>query len=61
MLVAGISNAVLVSAHPGYHDGGLHSLAVTLDQGVYHYWGWGQNDYGQVGNENWGQNWGQVS
>jgi hypothetical protein len=53
MLVAGISNAVLVSAQESYDDFpslGHHSMAVTLDQGVYHYWAWGDNTYGEVGN-----------
>jgi len=54
MLVAGISNAVLVSAsvmdNLGQPSAAYHSMAVTLDQGAYHYWGWGENDYGQVGN-----------
>jgi alpha-tubulin suppressor-like RCC1 family protein len=44
--VSGISNAVLVSAHPD----GLHSLAVTVNQGTNQYYGWGYNYYGQVGN-----------
>ena len=46
MLVAGISNVVLVSAHPD----GEHSLAVTVNQGTYQYYAWGANDRGQVGN-----------
>jgi alpha-tubulin suppressor-like RCC1 family protein len=44
--VGGISNAVLVSAHPK----GSHSLAMTVDQGTNRYWGWGYNVLGQVGN-----------
>jgi alpha-tubulin suppressor-like RCC1 family protein len=37
--------------------GGVHSLAMTLDpvdgtgQMTNHYWGWGDNTYGQVGND----------
>jgi alpha-tubulin suppressor-like RCC1 family protein len=46
MLVPGIGNAVLVSAQPS----GTHSLAMTVDQGTNHYWGWGRNWYGEVGN-----------
>lgn len=51
-LVAGISNAVLVSASLISLDrrGAFHSLAMTVDQGTNRYWGWGENDYGQVGN-----------
>ncbi len=55
MLVAGISNAVLVSAPPVYfdlydaHPGG-HCMALTVDQGTNHVWGWGENANGQVGN-----------
>lgn len=45
-LVAGISNAVLVSAH----SSGEHSLAMTVDHGTNRYWGWGLNYSGQVGN-----------
>ncbi|MGA2138024.1 MAG: hypothetical protein ABSH14_04100 [Verrucomicrobiia bacterium] len=45
-LVAGISNAVLVSAHPD----GTHSVAMTISNGVYQYWAWGDNANGQVGN-----------
>jgi alpha-tubulin suppressor-like RCC1 family protein len=44
--VTGISNAVLVSAHPR----GQHSLAVTVNQGTNQYYGWGYNSDGQVGN-----------
>jgi alpha-tubulin suppressor-like RCC1 family protein len=44
--VAGISNAVLVSAHPS----GSHSLAMTVDQGTNRYWAWGWNIVGEVGN-----------
>lgn len=29
---------------------------MTLDQGSYHYWGWGRNDEGQVGNGTNGNN-----
>jgi hypothetical protein len=66
MLVAGISNAVLVSApraddelvvtnftddgQPYPYPGGMHSLVMTVDQGTNHYWGFGDNTYGQVGN-----------
>jgi alpha-tubulin suppressor-like RCC1 family protein len=44
--VGGISNAVLVSAHPK----GSHSLAMTVDGGTNRFWGWGYNVLGQVGN-----------
>jgi hypothetical protein len=44
--VAGISNVVLVSAHPD----GYHSLAATVDHGTNRYWGWGYNCNVQVGN-----------
>jgi alpha-tubulin suppressor-like RCC1 family protein len=47
MAVAGISNAVLVSAPP--QETGRHSLAVTIEQGVNQYWAWGNSYYGQVG------------
>jgi len=30
--------------------GGVHAMAMTLDQGTNHFWGWGDNTYGQVGN-----------
>ena len=55
MLVASISNAVLVSASVGQNSGegvggAYHSMAMSVDQGTNHYWGWGENDYGQVGN-----------
>jgi len=43
--VVGISNAVLVSAHPY----GYHSLAVTVNQGTNQYYGWGDNSEGDVG------------
>jgi len=46
IVVAGISNAVLVGANPS----GSHSLAVTVDQGTNRYWAWGFNVDGQVGN-----------
>ncbi len=46
ILVAGISNAVLVSAHPD----GKHSLAVTVNQGTNQYYGWGFSFDGQTGN-----------
>lgn len=52
IVVAGISNAVLVSAHPS----GTHSLAVTIDQGTNRYWGWGDSSNGQVGNGTTGAN-----
>ncbi len=29
---------------------GYHSFAMTVDGGTNHYWGWGDNYYGQVGN-----------
>ncbi len=44
--VAGVSNAVLVSAH----SQGSHSLAITVNQGTNQYYGWGANSEGQVGN-----------
>jgi len=72
MLVAGVSNAVWVSAartddgiismnftyngHTYYYAGGVHAMAMTLDpvdgssQMTNHYWSWGDNSYGQVGN-----------
>jgi alpha-tubulin suppressor-like RCC1 family protein len=62
MLVTGISNAVWVSAPRSddslgtlhstnlNYSGGVHSLVVTVDQGTNHFWGWGDNSYGQVGN-----------
>lgn len=62
MLVTGISNAVWVSAPrsddaviqtntaAGIYSGGVHSLVMTVDQGTNHYWGFGDNTYGQVGN-----------
>jgi hypothetical protein len=74
MLVAGISNAVLVSAprvgdgvcgdnigdfcvdyvdgqgHSHGYEGGAHVVAMTVDQGTNHYWGWGDNADGEVGN-----------
>jgi alpha-tubulin suppressor-like RCC1 family protein len=49
--VAGISNAVWVSA-PRSNDGrtgGRHTLVMTLDQGTSHYWGFGDNTVGEVG------------
>jgi alpha-tubulin suppressor-like RCC1 family protein len=45
VLVAGITNAVLVAASPD----GTHSLAMTVDQGTNHFWGWGNSTDGQVG------------
>ena len=81
MLVAGISNAVWVSAprsddgicgeagaqvpicvyypYPGRPEyvGGVHAMAMTLDpvdgtgQMTNRYWGWGDNTFGQVGND----------
>jgi alpha-tubulin suppressor-like RCC1 family protein len=53
MLVAGISNVVWASApraNDPYNNGGLHSLVMTLDQGTNHYWGWGDNTEGEIGN-----------
>ena len=45
LLVAGISNAVVVSAHPD----GYHVLAVTVNGGTNQYYGWGDNFDGAVG------------
>jgi len=42
--VSGISNVVLVTA------GGAHAMAMTTQGGTNQYYGWGANDYGQVGN-----------
>jgi len=53
MVVAGISNVVLVSAQiasDGTFSAGIHSMAMTVDQGTNHYRGWGDNTFGQVGN-----------
>jgi hypothetical protein len=57
MLVAGISNAVWVSAPVSVCDeeGNCdyprqHSMAMTVDQGTNHYWGWGDLTFGAVGN-----------
>lgn len=50
--VAGISNAVLVSASiidPDRRET-YHSMAMTVDQGTNHYWGWGDLHFGAVGN-----------
>jgi len=52
MLVPGISNAVAVSAHPSNY----HALALTVDHGTNRYWGWGYNQYGEVGNGTSGNN-----
>jgi hypothetical protein len=52
VLVAGISNVVLISApktDDGGNGGGMHSLAMTVDGGTNRYWGWGDNTWGQVG------------
>jgi alpha-tubulin suppressor-like RCC1 family protein len=46
MLVGGISNVVRVSAS----NTGSHSMAMTVDQGTEHVWGWGYNYDGEVGN-----------
>jgi uncharacterized repeat protein (TIGR03803 family) len=43
--VTGLSNAVLVSAHPD----GTHCLAVAVNQGTNQYYAWGANYEGQVG------------
>jgi uncharacterized repeat protein (TIGR03803 family) len=43
--VPGISNVAFVSAHPL----GNHCLATTRDQGTEHFWGWGNNSDGEVG------------
>jgi hypothetical protein len=48
MLVSGVSNVVLVSANPN----GLHAMAMTVDQGTNHYWGWGDNGDGEIGTTN---------
>jgi len=29
--------------------GGVHVVAMTVDGGTNHYWGWGDNTYGQIG------------
>jgi len=51
MLVAGVSNVVRVSASLELgNPGGPHSLAMTVDQGTNHYWAWGYNYDGEVGN-----------
>ena len=57
LLVAGISNVVSVStpvSGDGGNDygdvGGAHVVAMTVDQGTNHYWGWGDNNAGEVGN-----------
>jgi alpha-tubulin suppressor-like RCC1 family protein len=49
MLATGISNVVRVSASLLYAFG-PHSMAMTVDQGTNHFWGWGYNYSGQVGN-----------
>ncbi len=61
MLVAGITNVVWVSA-PRSDDGlgnvfttnayfgGVHAMAMTVNQGTNQYWGWGDNSYGSIGN-----------
>jgi hypothetical protein len=55
MLVAGISNVVLVSASDDASQINKHSLAMTVDGGTNHYWAWGGNYFGQIGNAtNWG-------
>jgi uncharacterized repeat protein (TIGR03803 family) len=43
--VAGITNVVLASANPN----GYHSLALAVHQGTNQYYGWGENNNGQVG------------
>jgi hypothetical protein len=52
--VAGISNAVLVSASLAVDDSADavpgHCLAVTVDQGTNQYWAWGRGDFAQIGN-----------
>jgi alpha-tubulin suppressor-like RCC1 family protein len=50
MRVPGISNVVMVAAGDDILDGGGQTLVVTIDQGTNHYWAWGQDYYGQVGN-----------
>jgi alpha-tubulin suppressor-like RCC1 family protein len=51
MLVAGLSNAVLVAAPrtDDYATGGEHGMAMTLNQRTTGYWSWGDNTYGAVG------------
>jgi len=65
MLVGGINNVVLVSAprpddgllyatntfNGQFYEyaGGVHAMAMTVDQGMNHYWGWGDNSYGEIG------------
>ena len=44
--VSGISNVLLVAAGAT----GYHSFAMTVDGGTNHYWGWGDNYFGEVGN-----------
>lgn len=64
--VAGISNAVLVSTHSPSTSGdrpagGHHSLAITVDEGTNHYWGWGGNESGQTGSGTNGANLNQYA
>ena len=46
MLVAGISNVLLVAAGAT----GYHSLAMTVAGATNQYWAWGENYWGEVGN-----------
>jgi alpha-tubulin suppressor-like RCC1 family protein len=52
--IPGISNVVLVSAPRPDPDarGGQHVVAMTVDGGTNHFWGWGDNTSGEVGNGN---------
>jgi hypothetical protein len=49
VMVAGITNVVLVSANSSGDDAGYHSLAMTSNHGTNQYHGWGYNSHGQVG------------
>ena len=73
MLVTGMSNVVWVSAPRSddeldavhttsmNYSGGVHSLVMTVDQGTNHYWGFGDNSYGQIGNASGGGGTNQLS
>jgi alpha-tubulin suppressor-like RCC1 family protein len=50
MLVAGISNAVLVAASFADMYESEFALAVTVNHGTNQYWAWGRDDDGEIGN-----------
>lgn len=44
-----VTNAYNFRGTSFQYTGGVHAMAMTVDGGTNHYWGWGDNSYGEVG------------